>query len=70
MVKLLCPICQRPFDSDESPAMPFCSQRCRLVDLGRWLDEAYGLPYDAKEHPEILGETPEAGAEKPDAPSQ
>lgn len=24
--------------------MPFCSDRCRLIDLGRWLDEGYALP--------------------------
>jgi len=25
--------------------MPFCSARCRSIDLGRWLDEAYSLPH-------------------------
>lgn len=39
-----CPTCEREFDPQESPAKPFCSERCRLVDLGRWLDEAHGLP--------------------------
>jgi hypothetical protein len=38
-----CPICQRQFEPEDSPAMPFCSERCRLIDLGRWLDEDYGL---------------------------
>jgi len=32
--------------------MPFCSERCRLIDLGRWLDEKYGLPYEPQEKPE------------------
>jgi endogenous inhibitor of DNA gyrase (YacG/DUF329 family) len=27
--------------------MPFCSERCRLVDLGLWLDEQQGLPVDS-----------------------
>lgn len=26
--------------------MPFCSRRCKLIDLGRWLDEKYGIPYE------------------------
>ncbi len=39
-----CPTCQRGFEPAESPAMPFCSQRCREIDLGRWLDEKVGLP--------------------------
>lgn len=24
--------------------MPFCCERCRMIDLGRWLDEKQGLP--------------------------
>jgi endogenous inhibitor of DNA gyrase (YacG/DUF329 family) len=44
MAKLKCPICRKPFDSAQSPAMPFCSERCQLVDLHRWLGEAYSLP--------------------------
>ncbi len=32
--------------------MPFCSERCRLTDLGRWLDERYGLPRETEENPE------------------
>jgi endogenous inhibitor of DNA gyrase (YacG/DUF329 family) len=26
--------------------MPFCSERCRMIDLGLWLDERQGLPAD------------------------
>jgi uncharacterized protein len=36
--------------------MPFCSQKCQYVDLGRWLNEEIGLPHeasDADEEPEI-----------------
>ena len=46
---LHCSICQREFQSKESPAMPFCSERCRLVDLGRWLEEGYGMPIDPED---------------------
>ncbi|MCK4849840.1 MAG: DNA gyrase inhibitor YacG [Phycisphaerae bacterium] len=28
---------------ERSPWYPFCSQRCRWVDLGRWFDQKYGL---------------------------
>jgi len=28
------------------PQFPFCSQKCKLVDLGRWLSDGYGLPKD------------------------
>ena len=37
---LLCPVCRKPADRDAT-AFPFCSARCRTVDLGRWLDESY-----------------------------
>jgi uncharacterized protein len=39
-----CPICGTEFDPALSTAKPFCSDRCRTIDLGRWLDESYGLP--------------------------
>ena len=39
-----CPICDQPFDREQTPAMPFCSHRCQLIDLRRWLGEEYSLP--------------------------
>ncbi len=52
-----CPICGKEFDLAQSTAKPFCSERCRTVDLGRWLDESYSLPavpdLEADELPEI-----------------
>jgi len=39
-----CPICERDFDPATSSAKPFCSDRCRTIDLGRWLGESYQLP--------------------------
>ncbi|MEX0587069.1 MAG: DNA gyrase inhibitor YacG [Pirellulales bacterium] len=49
MPDLRCPICQQPFDPRSSPAMPFCSVRCRQIDLGRWLGEDYGLPIESED---------------------
>ena len=44
--------------------MPFCSERCRLIDLGRWLDEVHTLPAvpdpEADEVPERLDGDDEA----------
>jgi len=39
---LRCPICKKAVAA-EAPAFPFCSERCRLVDLGNWLDGKYAL---------------------------
>ncbi|HJK99338.1 MAG TPA: DNA gyrase inhibitor YacG [Polyangiaceae bacterium LLY-WYZ-14_1] len=36
---------------------PFCSQRCRVIDLGRWLDEGYRLPTRPDTAPGSLGAT-------------
>ena len=39
-----CPICSVEIDLNAVATPPFCSERCRLVDLGRWLDEGYSVP--------------------------
>jgi endogenous inhibitor of DNA gyrase (YacG/DUF329 family) len=49
MIQARCPICSKQFDVaalDDLPTFPFCSERCRLIDLGRWIDGAYTLPAD------------------------
>ncbi len=38
-----CPICGKPTAFDQPPVGPFCSQRCKLVDLGKWLGEDYRI---------------------------
>jgi endogenous inhibitor of DNA gyrase (YacG/DUF329 family) len=42
-----CPVCDASVDLATTPTMPFCSDRCRLIDLGRWLDESYAVPAPA-----------------------
>jgi uncharacterized protein len=49
MASLHCSICHREFQPEDSPALPFCSERCRLIDLGRWLDEGYRMPIEREE---------------------
>ena len=42
-----CPTCKRPVEDDggkTSGYFPFCSERCKLLDLGKWLDDAYRIP--------------------------
>ena len=39
-----CPTCKRPIVwSEEFPFRPFCSERCRMVDLGAWLTGAHAI---------------------------
>jgi endogenous inhibitor of DNA gyrase (YacG/DUF329 family) len=42
-----CPTCQRQIDWSNSEFRPFCSERCRLIDLGAWLTEKHAIPGDA-----------------------
>lgn len=46
MKGMTCPICGRRLDGPESewPSRPFCSAKCRTIDLGRWLDGRNNLP--------------------------
>lgn len=39
-----CPICRRKLPSTELKTFPFCSDRCKLVDLGEWMDGGYAIP--------------------------
>jgi endogenous inhibitor of DNA gyrase (YacG/DUF329 family) len=47
MIKTCCPICDRSMrgaSPKEWPEFPFCSPKCKLIDLGRWLGESYRVP--------------------------
>jgi len=42
-----CPTCKKPAKWDKSnPWRPFCSERCRLIDLGDWFEERNRIPDD------------------------
>ncbi|MBA4749867.1 MAG: DNA gyrase inhibitor YacG [Alphaproteobacteria bacterium] len=41
-----CPLCQKPTDH---AFRPFCSSRCKQVDLGRWFQEAYCIPAEEED---------------------
>ena len=41
-MRIRCPTCHREEEApDTSPWRPFCSRRCKIIDLGNWLDEVY-----------------------------
>jgi endogenous inhibitor of DNA gyrase (YacG/DUF329 family) len=39
---MTCPICGKEVKIDD-PFMPFCSDRCRIIDLGNWASEKYRI---------------------------
>lgn len=52
MIKVRCPICEQLMQGQstrEWPQFPFCSARCRMIDLGRWLGERYCMPSESEE---------------------
>ena len=55
-MKRTCPICRKPTDSETDRDFPFCSERCRLTDLGNWSSEKYKISEAAID---------ESGAEEP-----
>jgi endogenous inhibitor of DNA gyrase (YacG/DUF329 family) len=56
-----CPTCKRPVEwSPESVYRPFCSDRCRLVDLGAWFSEKHKIPDESSaEGHELATDPPE-----------
>jgi len=43
-MQIICPACKVKTTWEENPWRPFCSERCKLVDLGRWASEEYKIP--------------------------
>ena len=39
-----CPLCRRETTWEDNPWRPFCSERCQMIDLGRWAAEEYRMP--------------------------
>lgn len=51
MRRVKCPTCGQSMDADSAEVkdtMPFCSKRCRDVDLNRWLTEEYSVPVETE----------------------
>jgi endogenous inhibitor of DNA gyrase (YacG/DUF329 family) len=40
-MKIKCPICGTLTTWEENPHRPFCSEKCKLIDLGKWAAEEY-----------------------------
>ncbi len=65
MIKVQCPNCKKTVIwSKESPFRPFCSERCRLIDLGAWADGSYSIPVTEKLSEDDIAE----GFEESDIP--
>jgi len=55
-----CPVCKTPVEKDlTSPVYPFCSKRCREIDLGSWLSSEYRISENISESDGIETGIPE-----------
>jgi endogenous inhibitor of DNA gyrase (YacG/DUF329 family) len=65
MIRGRCPICSKRFEIQalaDLPTFPFCSDRCRLIDLGRWIGGAYAIP--SSELPDAPANDSKAGGDE------
>lgn len=53
---LRCPICKKPVKHRE-PEFPFCSERCRLIDLGKWASGSYVISSPVTDTSEAIEES-------------
>jgi endogenous inhibitor of DNA gyrase (YacG/DUF329 family) len=55
LLKLNCPVCKKPVTSSDAD-FPFCSDRCRLIDLGKWASGDYVISSPVTDTEESLRE--------------
>jgi hypothetical protein len=48
-MRITCPQCDKTLTWAENPWRPFCSERCKLLDLGKWASEEYRVPVSESE---------------------
>jgi len=52
-----CPICNKAVEPrPKNPSFPFCTQRCKTIDLGKWLNEEYRVPAEEVDEDESESE--------------
>jgi uncharacterized protein len=70
MTKLHCPTCRKPVDPTGED-LPFCSGRCRLIDLGKWASGGYVISSPILD-PDVLEslQNDQARAELEDLPTK
>ena len=66
-IEIRCPSCRSPV-AGGSAHFPFCSERCRYVDLGHWLEERYRIP-DEPSPDDALPDDPSPEDSPPEDPS-
>jgi uncharacterized protein len=63
LVKLACPVCKKPVESS-NPDFPFCGERCRLIDLGKWASGAYVISSPTQDVSDSVPDSPPKPSEE------
>jgi uncharacterized protein len=63
-IKLRCPICKKAVKASDAD-LPFCSERCRVIDLGKWASGAYVISSPVDDADEAI---PDNTHDKDDSP--
>ena len=58
-MKIICPVCKNITTWEENPFRPFCSERCKLIDLGAWASDEYRIPGKPADEAEQTGQEEE-----------
>ena len=48
-IQIKCPQCKTQFEYYSSKFRPFCCEKCRMIDLGKWFNEEYNIPSSSPE---------------------
>ncbi len=48
-MEVKCPICKKLSKWEDNEWRPFCSERCKMIDLGEWADEGYKIEGNSDE---------------------
>ncbi|OQW49940.1 MAG: hypothetical protein A4S09_11810 [Proteobacteria bacterium SG_bin7] len=57
MTEVHCPTCQKKVKyNSENIFRPFCSERCKLIDLGQWAEESYKVPCQEEDKEKIFSD--------------
>ncbi len=61
-----CPHCKKMTPYEGNPCRPFCGERCRKMDLGKWASDAYAIPGKSAE----VDESNVSSTDSEDTPSE
>ncbi|MGO8795502.1 MAG: DNA gyrase inhibitor YacG [Candidatus Sulfotelmatobacter sp.] len=62
-LKLRCPICKKAVKNSDAD-FPFCSDRCRTIDLGKWASGGYVIKSPVTDAEELIADSPPEGRDE------